>query len=119
MFGNLATKLALRKAGLGDIGKSFSAFTASAPPATTPDGKEIVQTESDWKNSNPFAKITVPKSLVAWQNPPPVEVEMGAAPEVGTRAPSASGLMMPYTGAGGRGKAAVIVFLRCCGCPCE
>lgn len=119
MFGNLATKLAMRKAGLGDIGKSFSALTAPAAPTTTPDGKEIVQTDSDWKTTNPFTKITVPKSLVAWQNPPPVEAEIGAVPAVGARAPSAAGLMMPFTGAVGRGKAVVIVFLRCCGCPCE
>lgn len=118
MLGKLSTKIALHKAGLGSLNFSAPTFPSnSTTTSTNSNGKGIgeEQATGDWTTTNPFAKITVPKALAPWTTPPPAPIDVAPAPAIGGRAPDCKELRMPYGG----GKGVVVVFLRCCGCPCE
>jgi hypothetical protein len=106
MFSKLTTKLALRKAGIPSNALSFPEYESK------PGSKDPNVQESPF--ANPFANLTLPKSLISWQTPPPPPVEVAAAPVLGARAPTSSKLRLPI----GDGRSTVVIFLRHCGCPC-
>jgi hypothetical protein len=107
MFSKLTTKLALRKAGISSKDLSFPDYESKS------GSKDPNAQDSPF--ANPFANLTLPKSLISWQTPPPPPVEVAATPILGTRAPTSSKLRLPI----GDGRSTIVIFLRHCGCPCK
>jgi hypothetical protein len=107
MFSKLATKVALQRAGLGDVKipsfpKSESSKNADGSPS---EGF-----------ANPFANVQwPPKAFSSWQAPPAPPVVVREPPQIGDRASSNVKLKFPAID----GRPVVVVFLRYCGCPCE
>jgi hypothetical protein len=106
MLSKLSTKLALRKAGISSKDLSFPDYESKS------GSKDSNAQDSPF--ANPFANLTLPKSLISWQTPPPPPVEVAATPILGTRAPTSSKLRLPI----GDGRSTIVIFLRHCGCPC-
>lgn len=107
MFSKLTTRIALRKAGLPSNTLSFD----QAPPPT----KKSSGAQSELVPfANPFANLEVPKSWKSWATPPPPIVGIASPPVIGDKAPSSAKLRVPHND----GRPSVVVFLRCCGCPC-
>jgi hypothetical protein len=110
MFTSLGTKLALRKAGLGNVSlpKSDSFFGG---------GNTKNNNAEDTGVPNPFANVQwgVPKAFASWTTPPPSQKPVRKPPQIGERAQTNPKLVFPTKD----GRPCVILFLRFCGCPCE
>ncbi|KAF2120539.1 hypothetical protein BDV96DRAFT_641212 [Lophiotrema nucula] len=110
MFSKLGTKIALHKAGLGNV--SLPSFPKSeASSRTNPDG-----TPSEGGGfANPFTNVQwgVPKALQSWQTPPPPPNPVREPPQIGDRAQSNVKLKFPAID----GRPCVVFFMRFCGCP--
>ncbi|KAH7130646.1 hypothetical protein B0J11DRAFT_258094 [Dendryphion nanum] len=108
MFSKLATKVALHRAGLGNV--SIPSF-----PGETKNKSGTDKDGGDGGFTNPFANVQwgVPKALSTWQSAPPVK-EVEQPPAVGARAPvnapKLRSLLLD-------GRPVVILFLRFIGCP--
>ncbi|KAF1994614.1 hypothetical protein P154DRAFT_501641 [Amniculicola lignicola CBS 123094] len=107
MFSKLTTKIALHRAGLGDV----------KIPSFQSDNKARGGNEADGNGgfANPFANIQwgMPKAFESWQTPPPPPTPVREAPIVGDRAPTNPKLKFPAID----GRPVVVLFLRFCGCP--
>jgi hypothetical protein len=108
MFNSLVQKMALQKAGLGNLSlPKDNPFTSGSAKNGTQDGGEGI--------GNPFANMQwPPKALASWQAPPP-QHRVREPPLVGERAQSNPKLKFPAVD----GRPVVVLFLRYCGCPCE
>lgn len=116
MFSRLATKVALHRAGLGNV--SLPSF----PGENKKSGNSNSSGGEGGGFTNPFANVQwgVPKALATWQSAPPART-VEQAPAVGARAPSSTSLS-PSLNAALRplmtdGKPVVLLFLRFIGCP--
>lgn len=111
MFSKLGTKIALHKAGLGNV--SLPSFPKSDSSSTSrgPNGEQ----EGGGGFQNPFANVQwgVPKALASWQAPPPA-IAVRDPPQVGDLAQSNPKLKFPAID----GRPCVLLFMRFCGCPC-
>jgi len=114
MLSKLGTKIALRKAGLGNVSlPSWPANDAKNTGARGGDGAE--GTGGGLDIPNPFANVQWGKAFSSWQTPPPPPNPVAEPPTVGRRAPSNVKLKFPAID----GRPCVVLFLRYCGCPCE
>ncbi|ORX94262.1 hypothetical protein BCR34DRAFT_594476 [Clohesyomyces aquaticus] len=114
MFSKLATKVALHKAGLGNV--SLPAFSKSEPSYTSrsKDGNNADESQGAGF-ANPFANVQwgVPKALASWTTPPPPPNPVREVPQIGDKAQSNVKLKFPAID----GRPCIVVFLRFCGCP--
>jgi hypothetical protein len=101
----IGTKIALHKAGLGNV---------SVPSLPKSDSSSS-QAGDGFKN--PFANVQlgVPKAFTSWQTPPPPPNPVREPPVLGDRAQSNPKLKFPAID----GRPCVVLFLRYCGCPCK
>ncbi|KAL1599777.1 hypothetical protein SLS60_007581 [Paraconiothyrium brasiliense] len=102
MFSKLGTKIALHRAGLGNVS------LPSLPKNESKGGEG----GSGYEFSNPFANVQWGKAFSSWQAPAE-GYPVADPPTIGIRAPSNSKLRFPPID----GRPCVILFLRFCGCP--
>jgi hypothetical protein len=109
MFSSLGTKLALRKAGLGNI-KTDDLFGSGNSNAKGAD-------EGAGGFANPFANVQwgVPKALASWSTPATPQNPVRQPPRIGDKAQTHAKLVFPEKNK----RPCIILFLRFCGCPCE
>lgn len=115
MLNSLGTKLALRKAGLGNVSlPKTDSFFGSNNPSSKKGNAAADDAAAGF--ANPFANVQwgVPKALQSWQTPPPPQNPVRKPPQIGDRAQSHAKL--PFPDASGR--PTILLFLRFCGCPC-
>ena len=116
MLNSLGTKLALRKAGLGNISlpKTDNLFGGNS---STGGSKKGTADGGDAGFANPFANVQwgVPKAFQSWTTPPPPQDPVRKPPQIGDRAQSHAKLQFPAPDA----RPAIVLFLRFCGCPCR
>ncbi|EMD91514.1 hypothetical protein COCC4DRAFT_57459 [Bipolaris maydis ATCC 48331] len=114
MLNSLGTKLALRKAGLGNISlpKTDNLFGGNN---STGSSKKGAADGGDAGFANPFANVQwgVPKALQSWTTPPPPQNPVRKPPQIGDRAQSHAKLQFPAPDS----RPTIILFLRFCGCP--
>ncbi|KAL9108597.1 MAG: hypothetical protein Q9227_006683 [Pyrenula ochraceoflavens] len=129
MLSKLSTKIALKKAGLGDLSlpsnfslPSFPSSYTTSNNTTTSNSRSNSSKPSNATStsqssySNPFSSLTLtlPKSLSSWQTPTPPPIPIAPSPLLGKRAPiSSEKLRMPSPD----GRPTIILFLRHVGCP--
>lgn len=118
MFSKLGTKIALHRAGLGNV--SLPSFPKSNEGNYTSRNGSKEGGGDDAAGggfSNPFANVQwgVPKALQSWQTPAPPPNPVREPPQVGDKAQSNVKLKFPAID----GRPCVVLFLRFCGCPCE
>ncbi|KAF2866732.1 hypothetical protein BDV95DRAFT_583688 [Massariosphaeria phaeospora] len=106
MFSKLGTKIALHKAGLGNV---------TLPTFPKSEGSKGEGAEGGAGFQNPFANVQwgVPKAFSSWQTPPPPPNALREPPVVGNKAPSNVKLKFPTID----GRPCIVLFLRFCGCP--
>lgn len=113
MFSSLATKIALKKAGISsdsfklpwdDASKKSS--RSSAPPFDTNDDKSAWPAWLTVKN--------LPLTVQPWLTPIPPPVAVSPPPQIGQPAPLDRDRELTF----GNGKRTIVVFLRCVGCAC-
>ncbi|KAF1837620.1 hypothetical protein BDW02DRAFT_565927 [Decorospora gaudefroyi] len=113
MFTSLGTKIALRKAGLGNVSlpKTDGLFGGGNTKNTDRNGAN----GEDTTFANPFANVQwgVPKALASWTTPPPPQNPVREPPRIGERAQTNAKLRFPTVD----GRPSVVLFLRFCGCP--
>ncbi|KAH7388702.1 hypothetical protein BKA66DRAFT_511078 [Pyrenochaeta sp. MPI-SDFR-AT-0127] len=111
MFNKLGTKIALQRAGLGNLSlpKTDGLF-AGGNTKGTPDGEA-----GNGGFANPFANVQwgVPKAFASWTTPPAPQTPVREPPIIGERAQTNAKLKFPALD----GRPCVILFLRFCGCP--
>lgn len=105
MLSKLGTKIALQRAGLGNV---------SLPSLPKNEGKAGEGGGAGFEFSNPFAGVQWGKAFSSWQAPP-TAFPVADPPTVGVRGPSNSKLRFPTID----GRPVVVLFLRFCGCPCK
>ena len=110
MFSNLATKLALKKAGISPEAFIFSSKTPKAPK--TSDDRPSSDDDSPWPAW--MSVKALPVTVQPWLAPPPPPIPVGQLPKVGEFAPRDGGGKIVC----GRGPV-LVVFLRCVGCACK
>lgn len=115
MFSSLGTKIALRKAGLGNVKlpKTDDLFGSGNTKKGNTNGAD----GGDTGFANPFANVQwgVPKALQSWTTPPPPQTPVRKPPNIGDRAQTHTKLQFPTAD----GRPTILLFLRFCGCPCE
>ena len=105
----LTTKIALQRAGLGNISLPKDNPFAAAP------AKDPNNPSSDAGFANPFANVSwPPKAFSSWQAPPP-QTPVRDAPIIGEKVQGSAKLPFPTVD----GRPVVLLFLRYCGCPCK
>lgn len=109
MFSSLATKIALKKAGISS--DSFKlpwddASKKSSPPFDTNDDKSAWPAWMNVKN--------LPLTVQPWLTPIPPPVAVSPLPQIGQPAPLDRDRELTF----GNGKRTIVVFLRCVGCAC-
>lgn len=109
MFNSLVQKIALQKAGLGNLSmRKDNPFGGGNSKGTQEGG--------DGGMANPFANMQwPPKAFASWQSPPPPKVPVREPPLIGSKAESHPKLGFPAAD----GRPLVVLFLRYCGCPCK
>jgi len=116
MFNSLGTKLALRKAGLGNVSlpKTDSLFGGGG---NTKKGNSNGAEGGDTGFANPFTNVqwSVPKAFQSWTTPPPPQNPVRKPPRIGDKAQSHAKLRFPAAD----GRPTILLFLRFCGCPCK
>jgi len=107
MLSKLGTKIALHKAGLGDV--KLPTF-----PKSEGNGKDG---NAGAGFQNPFANVQwgAPKAFASWKAPPAPSATIREPPAIGDRAQSNVKLKFPAID----GRPCIVLFLRYCGCPCE
>lgn len=113
MFSKLGTKIALHKAGLGNV--SLPSFPKSEGNYTGGKNKNGEESEGGGGVSNPFANVQWGKAFSSWQTPPAPPNPVAEPPAVGGRASSNVKLKFPAID----GRPCVVLFMRYCGCPCK
>ena len=103
MLSKLGTKIALQRAGLGNV---------SLPSLPKNEGK--AGEGGGFAVSNPFANVQWGKAFSSWQAPPP-QFPVADPPTIGVRVANNSKLRFPTAD----NRPVVILFLRFCGCPCK
>lgn len=103
MLSKLGTKIALQRAGLGNV---------SLPSLPKNEGKS--GEGGGFAVSNPFANVQWGKAFSSWQAPPP-EYPVADPPTIGVRVANNPKLRFPTAD----NRPVVILFLRFCGCPCK
>lgn len=107
MFNSLVQKIALQKAGLGNLSLPKDNPFAGGNSNNSKDG-------GDGGMNNPFANMQwPPKFTASWQSPPPPKNPVREPPLIGARADSHAKLPFPSSD----GRPVVVLFLRYCGCP--
>ncbi|KAG9186503.1 hypothetical protein G6011_09611 [Alternaria panax] len=113
MFSSLGTKIALRKAGLGNVKlpKTDDLFGSGNTKKGNTNGAD----GGDTGFANPFANVQwgVPKALQSWTTPPPPQNPVRKPPNIGDRAQAHAKLQFPTAD----GRPTILLFLRFCGCP--
>lgn len=106
----IGTKIALQRAGLGNLSlPKDNPFASSTAKGTQEPG-------GDNGFANPFANVTwPPKAFDSWKAPPPPQTPVREAPLIGERAQTHPKLKVPTLD----GRPVVVLFLRYCGCPCK
>jgi hypothetical protein len=103
----IGTKIALQRAGLGNLSLPKDNPFAAAPK----NGQE----GSGEGFANPFTNMQwPPKAFSSWQAPAP-QTPVSEPPIIGERARTDPKLSFPTTD----GRPVVVMFLRYCGCPCK
>ena len=112
MLSKIGTKIALQRAGLGNLSLPKDPFGGGSSAKSGPDAGA-----SNAGFSNPFANVQwgVPKAFASWTTPPAPSTPVREPPIIGERAQTSAKLKFPALD----GRACVILFLRYCGCPCE
>ena len=114
MLNSLGTKLALRKAGLGNLSlpKTDGLFGGGGGNA-----KKGSTNGADGGDTGYFANVQwgVPKAFQSWTTPPPPQNPVRKPPRVGEKAQTHPKLRFPTAD----GRPVVLLFLRFCGCPCK
>jgi hypothetical protein len=115
MFSSLGTKIALRKAGLGNV--SLPKTDGLFGNGNTKKGNINGADGGDTGFANPFANVQwgVPKALQSWTTPPPPQNPIRKPPNIGDRAQTHPKLQFPTAD----GRPTILLFLRFCGCPCK
>jgi hypothetical protein len=104
----IGTKIALQRAGLGNV-----QLPKGNPFAGNPNGAQ--EGGGDGGFANPFANMQwPPKAFSSWQAPPP-QIPVREAPIIGEKAQTNPKLPFPTVD----GRPVVVLFLRYCGCPCK
>ncbi|KAF2019004.1 hypothetical protein BU24DRAFT_418588 [Aaosphaeria arxii CBS 175.79] len=108
MFSKLGTKIALQRAGLGNV-------SLPSLPKSESNGGGGGGDSTGAGFQNPFANVQwgVPKAFQSWQTPPPPANAVREPPAVGSRAQSNVKLKFPAID----GRPCIVFFLRYCGCP--
>ena len=119
MLNSLGTKLALRKAGLGNLSlpKSDGLFGSSSSGGGGGGNAKKGANGADGAEAGYFANVQwgVPKAFQSWTTPPPPQNPVRKPPRVGEKAQTHSKLRFPSAD----GRPVVLLFLRFCGCPCK
>lgn len=128
MFNSVATKYALKKAGISSKTFDFSLPSSDPTPPprqpnklrkNPPPGWQPGQDDNDDAANGGWASWMSVKSLPltaqAWLSPPPPPVAVGRVPGIGDKAPKDQQGKLRLGG----GKRILVVFLRCVGCACE
>jgi hypothetical protein len=119
MLNSLATKLALRKAGLSNVNFSLPSFPSGSSDSKSKSGGDGGGGAASFLPPLPpinLPTVTVPKAFQSWQSSPPPSAKLREKPlTVGEKAPWNVKLRVPDTD----GRGSVVVFLRFCGCPCR
>jgi len=109
MFNSLVQKIALQKAGLGNLS------LPKENPFASGSARNGAQDGDGGGFKNPFANAQwPPKAFASWQAPPP-QSPINEAPKIGDKAPSNSKVRFPTVD----GRPVVVLFMRFCGCPCK
>lgn len=115
MFSKFGTKIALQRAGLGNISlpKTDNLFGNGNTNSASKNDAE----GSNGGLANPFANVQwgVPKVLASWSTPAAPQNSLREPPIIGERAQSNSKLRFPAVDR----RPCVLLFLRFTGCPCE
>ncbi|KAF1840865.1 uncharacterized protein K460DRAFT_321437 [Cucurbitaria berberidis CBS 394.84] len=112
MLSKLGTKIALQRAGLGNLSlPKDNPFAGGNTKGAQQDGAA----GGNGGFANPFANVQwgVPKAFASWTTPPPPETTVRAAPMLGEKAPTNAKLAFPAAD----GRPCFVLFLRYCGCP--
>ncbi|KAH9865752.1 hypothetical protein J1614_009339 [Plenodomus biglobosus] len=113
MFSKFGTKIALQRAGLGNITlpKTDNLFGSGNTNSASTNGAE----GGNGGIANPFANVQwgMPKVLASWSTPAAPQSQLREPPIIGERAQSNSKLKFPAVD----GRPCVVLFLRFTGCP--
>lgn len=115
MFSGLATKMALRKAGIKSDTFDFSGGDSAkggAKPQSAFDEDEA-SSNGGWPAWMSARKL--PLTAQAWLSPAPPPVPVAECPKVGDLAPLDRDRQLNFGG----GQPVVILFMRCVGCACK
>ncbi|KAG8422161.1 hypothetical protein J3459_010647 [Metarhizium acridum] len=107
MFSSLATKIALKKAGIPSDALDFS--SPREPNKLRKDQPADGQ-ESNW--SSWLSYKSLPLTVHPWLSPPPPPIQVSRVPRIGEAAPRDRDGKL----ATGGGRRVLVVFLRCVGC---
>lgn len=115
MFSKFGTKIALQRAGLGNISlpKTDGLFGGGNAKSGDANGGG----EGNGGFANPFANVEwgMPKALASWSTPAAPQSPLREPPIIGERAQSSPKLKFPALD----GRPCVVLFLRFTGCPCK
>ncbi|KAH7414499.1 hypothetical protein DE146DRAFT_627531 [Phaeosphaeria sp. MPI-PUGE-AT-0046c] len=104
----IGTKIALQRAGLGNL-----SLPKDNPFAARGDAKNGQEGGGDGGFANPFANMQwPPKAFSSWQAPP-VQTPVRDPPIIGEKVQSNPKIQFPTVD----GRPVVVLFLRYCGCP--
>ncbi|KAH8730980.1 hypothetical protein GQ44DRAFT_767552 [Phaeosphaeriaceae sp. PMI808] len=110
----IGTKIALQKAGLGNLSLPKDNPFAGGNTNTNTNTKNGQNGSGDGGFANPFANMQwPPKAFSSWQAPPQPQTAIRDPPIIGERAQSNPKLKFPAVD----GRPVVVLFLRYCGCP--
>lgn len=110
MFSGLATKIALKKAGLPSNTLDFS--SPREPNKLRKNQPPEEEEQASWGNWLSYKSL--PLTVHPWFSPPPPPVSLGRVPRIGDLAPRDRDGKLAI----GRGRRVLVVFLRCVGCAC-
>ncbi|KAK8929263.1 hypothetical protein VCV18_001925 [Metarhizium anisopliae] len=108
MFSSLATKIALKKAGIPSNALDFS--SAREPNKLRKDQPADDQESNNW--SSWLSYKSLPLTVHPWLSPPPPPIQVSRVPRIGEPAPRDRHGKL----ATGHGRRVLVVFLRCVGC---
>ncbi|KID84237.1 Thioredoxin-like fold protein [Metarhizium guizhouense ARSEF 977] len=111
MFSSLATKIALKKAGIPSNALDFS--SPREPNKLRKDQPADDQDSNNW--SSWLSYKSLPLTVHPWLSPPPPPIQVSRVPRIGEPAPRDRHGKL----ATGRGRRVLVVFLRCVGCACK
>ncbi|KAL5611416.1 hypothetical protein BROUX41_000973 [Berkeleyomyces rouxiae] len=114
MFSSLATKMALKKAGipsaLPSLDNSQAPRRSKTAPASSKASQDIDDDDSSWLSWMTIKAL--PLTVQPWFTPAPPPVPIAALPEIGHLAPRDRDRKLAL----GDGRNVMVVFLRCVGC---